>query len=275
MVLKLKQIRLTNWRCYQDEVINLNLDTDRNVWIIFGQNGYGKTSLLEAVTSCLYSGEAVPHRKLVDSFNTVEVSKNPDLELAVQITFKDNNTIYQISRVAKRKPKGNNLSAEVQEAIFRINGEEKGDSRERIEYLLPKSCRDFFFFDGVEIERYAEMTETKATHEAIEKILGIPELKNLRDDAKKALATINANLYEVSLANKELKEVNHSFFETQDKLDIYRGQLKEAKEQHQASISLLEDIKKRASQIEDLQGKLDELSRLQQKQQRLQEELQQ
>jgi DNA repair exonuclease SbcCD ATPase subunit len=45
MGLRLKQIRLKNWKCYREQKIQFNLNTDKNIWIVFGQNGYGKTSL--------------------------------------------------------------------------------------------------------------------------------------------------------------------------------------------------------------------------------------
>ena len=59
MALKLQKIYLRNWKCYQKEKISFNFNTDNRIWIIFGQNGFGKTSLLEAIQWCLYGSEVI------------------------------------------------------------------------------------------------------------------------------------------------------------------------------------------------------------------------
>jgi len=186
MTLELRSIRLKNWKCYQDEQIQFKGDTSERIWIVFGQNGFGKTSVLEAIQWCLYGSEIVSSAGLLDRFNRVAIKENPELELSVELTFegegepydirqlafenefeRDNN-IYQIRRTAKRMLRGTTAYARIDEAIFHKNGIVQADARERIEELLPKSCREFFFFDGVEIKRYAQRLHTEETFKAIE-----------------------------------------------------------------------------------------------------------
>ncbi|MDJ0690685.1 MAG: ATP-binding protein [Xenococcaceae cyanobacterium MO_188.B32] len=158
MTLRIKKIHLQNWKCYQNQVIEFDLDTDKNIWVIWGLNGYGKTSILEAVLWCLYGNEIVSLKKLikaeVDSdlqeekqgyFHYPSVKVNPELELSVSLTLQNKNKSYIISRTAKRVKRGKTFYAEVSEASFNLNGKVKTDSRERIDLLLPRSCKELFF----------------------------------------------------------------------------------------------------------------------------------
>ncbi|NJM62613.1 MAG: AAA family ATPase [Oscillatoriales cyanobacterium RU_3_3] len=139
MALKLKSIRLKNWKCYQNEEIEFNLDTQQHIWIVFGQNGFGKTSILEAIQWCLYGGDELKSSALLDSFNRIVLKKDPNLELCVQLKFDRNGDIYDISRTAKRVVRGITASAQTSEAIVQKNGIHQADSRERIEELLPRA----------------------------------------------------------------------------------------------------------------------------------------
>jgi DNA repair exonuclease SbcCD ATPase subunit len=205
MGLRLKQIRLKNWKCYREQKIQFNLNTDKNIWIVFGQNGYGKTSLLEAILWCLYGNEGISTKKLPEYFNRNALKKRKPIDLSVQLNFEENGKYYFISREATLNWRGITPIAEVGEPTFNEDGKQRNNPREYIDSILPKSCKEFFFFDGVEIQRYAQLTQTDETKNAIEQILGIPELKNLRDDADKALKQIEKDLNKASAANQLLK----------------------------------------------------------------------
>ena len=146
MTLQIKKIHLQNWRCYEDQVIEFDLNTDKNIWIIWGLNGYGKTSILEAVLWCLYGNEIVSLKKLIKSeidtdenspekqgyFYFPNVKANPELELSVSLTLQNKDRSYVISRVAKRVKKGKTFFAEVSEPSFNLNGKLKKIGRAHV-----------------------------------------------------------------------------------------------------------------------------------------------
>lgn len=275
MSLQLRQIRLKNWKCYQKQQLRLNPQINCNVWIIFGQNGYGKTSLLEAILWCLYGNEGIPTRDLPKYFNRVAVKKNPTLDMCVELSFHETTQSrnYYISRTAKRMIRGNTEYAEVEEATFNIDGTSKDNAREYIEGLLPHLCKDFFFFDGVKIEEYAQLTQTDETKDAIEKILGIPELRNLKEDAEKTLQSLEKRIREVGQANQQLQQNTKLLRDTQDDIELRYGQLEHAKQTLEVDIKIYNDAKERAKQIEDLRSKLEKIAKLEQKQELLKEKL--
>ncbi|MDJ0555121.1 MAG: AAA family ATPase [Microcoleaceae cyanobacterium MO_207.B10] len=262
MALKLRSIRLKNWKCYQNQEIKFNLNTDKQIWIVFGQNGFGKTSLLEAIQWCLYGAKVISDSKLLDHFNRVIVKKNPNLEISVELVFEHNGDIYNISRVAKREIQGETVRAKVELPVINKNGKNIRDVPEKIEELLPNSCKEFFFFDGVEIKRYAQRIHTKETHKAIERILGITELLNLRHDVEITRKKLDQKFNDADSANESLRQVKQKLREIQENIDIKTGQLEEAKLADQQAEIDLKETREEANKIEALQHKLEQLKDL-------------
>lgn len=287
MTLQIKKIHLQNWRCYENQTIEFDLNTDKNIWIVWGLNGYGKTSILEAVLWCLYGNEIVSPKRLikaeVDSedrspekqgyFYFPNVKANSELELSVSLTLQNKDRSYIISRVAKRVKRGRSFFAEVSEASFNLNGKLKTDSRERIDLLLPRSCREFFFFDGEKIKEYSNITQTEETRKAIESILGIPEIINLKTDTKNAAKKFEQKINRANSSNKKLQDINTELFRLTHEIAAKRDRLATAIEEHSQEIKILEDIRERASQISELRDKLNQLRKLKQQQQELTQRL--
>ncbi|NJM89869.1 MAG: AAA family ATPase [Hydrococcus sp. RU_2_2] len=259
MGLRLKQIRLKNWKCYREQKIQFDLNTDKNIWIVFGQNGYGKTSLLEAILWCLYGNEGISTKKLPDYFNRIALKKRKQINLSVQLNFEENGKNYFISRQATLIWRGTTPIVTPDEPTFNEDGKQRNNPREYIDSILPKSCKEFFFFDGVEIQRYAQLTQTDETKNAIEQILGIPELKNLREDADKALKQIEKDLNKASAANQTLKQKTDRLATLQEDIALRTGQLQQAKQDLENSIKIFEDCQEKARQIEDLNEKFKKL----------------
>lgn len=274
MVFELRSIRLQNWRCYQDEYIKFAPSPEKKkIWIVFGNNGFGKTSLLDGIQWCLYGSSGVPTANLRDYFNRVALRNNPDVELSVQLTFERDGSIHEISRHARRLVKGTAISAQVSEASYRIDGIEQGDSRERIENLLPEACSQFFFFDGLEIKRYAQSFYNQQTQESIERTLGLPELRNLRDDAAKVVGLLDDKLSNLASDDKELQSLNNQISDKQEEITTIEEQLLIYREDHQAALQTLESLQLEASQIEALESKMKEISRLEREISRLREDI--
>ncbi|TRV45511.1 MAG: chromosome segregation protein SMC [Microcystis panniformis Mp_MB_F_20051200_S9] len=266
MTLRLKQIRLTNWKCYPSQNITFNLHPDRKIQIIFGNNGYGKTSLMEGILWCLYGGDIVSKETLKTYFYRGKGDSSPAIEMRVELNFTKNDKNYFISRTAKLNVNGSTSYPSVEEALFYEDGTMKGsNSREYIEALLPKSIRDFFCFDGLKIEQYTQITQTKEAKEAIEKVLGIPELRNLRDDAEKALQELENRLNKAEGTSQIFKDKLQQLRELEEAIGIKKDQLKNAKLQEKHEIIIYQDAQEKAAQIESLREKLQEIHNLEKK----------
>lgn len=274
MTLRLKQIRLTNWKCYPSQNITFNLHPDRKIQIIFGNNGHGKTSLMTGILWCLYGVDILSKETLKTYFYRGKGDSSPTIEMRVELNFTKNEKNYFISRQAKLKFNGSSSYPSVEEALFYEDGTMKGsNSREYIEALLPKSIRDFFCFDGLKIEQYTQITQTKEAKEAIEKVLGIPELRNLRDDTEKALQELENRLNKAKGTSQTFRDKLQELRELEEDIDLKKGQLKNAKDSEKDAIIIHHDAQEKAAQIESLREKLEEIHNLEKKRIGLQTQL--
>ncbi|MFM8307152.1 MAG: AAA family ATPase, partial [Microcystis aeruginosa] len=260
MTLRLKQIRLTNWKCYPSQNISFNLHPDKKIQIIFGNNGHGKTSLMTGILWCLYGVDIVSKETLKTYFYRGKDDYSSVIEMRVELNFTRNDKNYFISRTAKLKDNGITSYPSVEEALFYEDGTIKAsNSREYIEALLPKSIRDFFCFDGLKIEQYTQITQTKEAKEAIEKVLGIPELRNLRDDTEKALQELEKRLNKAEGTSQTFRDKLQQLRELEEEIDLQQGQRKNAKNQEKDAIIIHQDAQEKAAQIENLRDKLEEI----------------
>ena len=92
MRIELKSIHFQNWKQYQNQTIDFDLNTikSKNIYVVFGNNGYGKTSLQQGIMWCLYGVRAIypdkrQQAKFVNFFNSIAVEKNPNLEMSVTL----------------------------------------------------------------------------------------------------------------------------------------------------------------------------------------------
>jgi DNA sulfur modification protein DndD len=273
MTLRLKQIRLTNWKCYPSQNITFNLHPDRKIQIIFGNNGHGKTSLMTGILWCLYGVDILSKETLKTYFYRGKGDSSPTIEMRVELNFTKNEKNYFISRQAKLKFNGSSSYPSVEEALFYEDGTMRSNSREYIEALLPKSIRDFFCFDGSKIEQYTQITQTKEAKEAIEKVLGIPELRNLRDDTEKALQELENRLNKAKGTSQTFRDKLQELRELEEDIDLKKGQLKNAKDSEKDAMIIHHDAQEKAAQIESLREKLEEIHNLEKKRIGLQTQL--
>lgn len=220
--MRFQQIRLKNWRVYYGEVtVRFTTTGSGNLWVIDGNNGYGKTSLLRAVQWALYARELKP--TLLAYLNRKALSEGVG-EMSVQLLFEHRGRQYNLLRRAYL-PDPANLDANsirVEGELYE-DGRPVGDLQARIDQMLPQDASQFFFFDGLEISRYAQVSHSSETREAIEKVLGIQAVRNARTDVGQAIARWERELEE------ELKrdaETQHVFSE----LELAQSQLKAAEE---------------------------------------------
>ncbi|PSP32678.1 MAG: chromosome segregation protein SMC [Cyanobacteria bacterium QS_8_48_54] len=273
MAIKLRSIYFKNWKCYKNQKLDFNLNNSKKIWIVFGQNGFGKTSILEAIQWCLYGSNFLAPSQLLECFNRVAINENPELDLVVQVTFECDCSIYDISRTAHRKVGEQRPYAEPEEPLFLKNGINQSDVRAHIAELLPNASKEFFLFDGVEIKRYAQRIHTEETHEAIERILGIPELRNLRHDAESATKKFKNKLNQSEADNDKYKQLNNQLQNVREKIDNKREQYERVEQEYNEAVEIYESSQERANQINSLRGKLDKLKELESEQEDLNNKL--
>ena len=94
----LEEIRLTDFRCFFGETfIRLSEDPDKNVTIIYAENGVGKTTLLNALLWCFYGETTTRFEKKQEILN-YDAKRAGRTTASVEVLFEHNDKRY----IAKR-----------------------------------------------------------------------------------------------------------------------------------------------------------------------------
>ena len=265
MSIHFERVVLENWLVYRGRVtIDFgSLSTDnKNIIVIHGLNGYGKTSLLRGIRWAFH--QYLPEKSLHECFNTGAIRAG-DRDLSVEVHFLVDGILHQLIRRAKARLDGSGeaIAASEQPPELIIDGRAlEGAVQDAIEQLLPRECQQFFFFDGLEIETYASKQRPSEIREAIERVLGIPEVRNLRTD----LGRVRERWEEERdrLLGKE--EEHHSLVDELKDLRIeeegLQSGLEEEREKRNALKQLVNELDKRSSALEGIQAERERLQTL-------------
>jgi DNA sulfur modification protein DndD len=192
------KIELVCFKSYVHQVFTFPPPTENgNIVLIGGMNGFGKTSLLEAIHLCLYGKEAMhwlgrtrENRSypifLKNALHHKANAVDQDEKMKVRIEIRKNaEEAFTVSRTWFFKANGDYQEEEV---LVTEIADNFSPSRPRQEEELPAILNDrfvpahlasFFFFDGEEIEKLADPTRFKEVKQSIESLLGVHLLRGV------------------------------------------------------------------------------------------------
>ena len=204
----IKEIILDNFRVYySNNAIQFEKDAEKNIHLISGSNGYGKTTFLTSLIWCLYGknmkdvedvfkkeiDELGGYKKYVSSCMNKYSAREGVKEFSVQVTFTDVNIPSVVCEDVTIKRKGYFKSG-LDELEIYIDGhlneltKEVGDELFIQDFVLPREIAKFFFFDSEKIVSLAEtktIEEKRKLNRAYSEVLGIKKYvdlkKNLED----------------------------------------------------------------------------------------------
>ena len=212
----LTKIELKDWKAYISASIELpRPDADRNVILIGAQNGFGKTSLFEAIVLGVFGKDGLPLIARApfgsDAENRLEFSYNNFLgsslnssaladgrqQCSIGLRFEDDEgeplimrRIWYFSADGKHKPADEELRvyrgrSERMEGCPPNESESEWRSAFVARELLPHPLAKFFLFDGEQVQVLAQRDMSAQIKTGIEGLLGINILRDLVTDLKK------------------------------------------------------------------------------------------
>jgi len=193
----LKRLTLHNFGTYRgSQSFNLAVGRGRNVVLVGGKNGSGKSTFLDSVRLCLYGSAAfrrrLPRDKyeqyLLDRIHRDPSATAPLKSASIEVEFDHNGVdgaaTYKITREWVRR---SNHSVSESIALKR-NGHlltevEAQHWQDFIEELLPLGVSDLYFFDGEKVQLLAEDgSDTNTLADAVHSLLGADIVEKLAAD---------------------------------------------------------------------------------------------
>lgn len=278
--MRLERIVLENFRQYHSkQALTFAKAQDRNVTVIHGINGAGKTSLFLGLNWCLY-GRNVEGTKIIDNVGEL-VSKeavrraNPgdEVRASVQIAFLHNGDRY----IVKRTLIGNKLLTGTlafndldQFTLMRQKPDGKAEPIKNpigsLNAILHVNAREYFFFDGEKIDNFAKPEAASQVKEAIFQVLRLEMLERSQRHLQK-----KADEYRRELKNSSGGELSELLGED-EKLRREREKAIKRKEE------LEQEVKSARAKVRDIDDKLRDSKNakaLQQQRDRLEKDLKQ
>ncbi|WP_424948231.1 AAA family ATPase [Candidatus Spongiihabitans sp.] len=247
----ISKIELRDWKVYKFVEFEFPAPTDeQNIILIGALNGYGKTSLYQAIILGMFGQDGMaliansmfseaedsqerPYKVFLEKALHRGAIAQSRYSCSVKLVFVDDGEPIEVSRNWHFNNSG----------IYQPNDEEvkifKGESREPIgpnsdeitlhkdrknwyrayigRKFLPYHLAVFFVFDGEQVRKLAERDMKDQVKVGIEGLLGIPELRSLRDNLNDYANRRESNVKNVTDQNAE--ETQNAVNELQDKLD--------------------------------------------------------
>lgn len=160
----LQTIELQNFRQFVNEKIDFSTNPERNVTLIIGENGTGKTTFAQAFFWCFY-GETDFSDKIILNRSVIE-KMTPDQKETVRVAIRltHGSAEYEIIRTQEYKKAYTNrvtganavLNVQVKSADGNTRYLKPLECESAIQNILPKELANYFFFDGERIEKMSK-----------------------------------------------------------------------------------------------------------------------
>lgn len=277
--MKIKEIELNNFRIYNGKnVIDLTTSDARNIVIVSGENGFGKTTFLMSIVWCLYGKQMEQvdemYKKEIGSKSggyggymksclnkTAEASGSSKFSVSLTLTGLDMPEAIHCNEVKitrsydTKNASGDDLlilfdGKQIDEIFPTVPKEERIDAEEYFirERIMPIEIAKFFFFDAERIVAYSEFDSDEQREKlalAYSQVLGIQKYESLKD----TLNSIKDDYRKKGVNSKEREDYNALCFAIENS----KQELDDLAENIEA---LQREIEERQTESDDIQKRL-------------------
>lgn len=282
--MRIESIEIKNFRQYRDEkFVFPKLAGRKDIHVIIGENGEGKTNILNALTWCLYGEELHlgDHNTAIRTINSLYVQelrsrgeKYGETSVVVEMSIEDGGKIRFMRTATFSITAGD--AVETRQHVMAITEGHGGDkfteSKDEfntfVSRYVPKEINEYIFFDGELMDQYFKSDKRENIENGIKDLTKASTIEK----TKKALSSyLNTEIVpmlknygdkKVQDAQSNLDAAEIAFHNQQDKVGVIVKQIKEAKDK-------LDECTAKIKGHENLKEKTDELSRLEEDSDRL------
>ena len=248
----IKKITLENFRQFKDiQSVEFSEDNVKNITIILGENGAGKTTFAQAFRWCLYGKTTFTDSFLLNKEISQNLGPNKESFVRVSLQLIHNNIEYEITREQKyttnatgglNTPNSSELKIKYRNPQGITKFVEQREVDLRIKEILPSELSNYFFFDGERIQNMSkEINEGKSAEfkDAVERLLGLSAFTITLDHLNGRSSSSVIKSYNRDFDSK----ANSQIADLQDKIDSLNKELNKIDERNKEiddDVSMLE-----------------------------------
>ncbi|MBI1925908.1 AAA family ATPase [Candidatus Poribacteria bacterium] len=256
--MKLEYLKLKHFRQYYGEqTIRFACDSLRNVTVIHGVNGAGKTSLFTALNWCLYGEGADMQKKkigdLVSKRAITEANIDPFVETSVRLVFTHEQERYIVERklegyMSKQQIESRNEKFALWQTRHDGQTEEVREPEWKIASILPASVRTYFFFDGEKIDNFARPGHEKEVEDAVRNVLKIEAIERAKRHLEAIVRDYQSELKKHTTGR--LQELIEQKVKKELERDKLSNGLEEKQKELESAQKQMQDIDSRLAEIQ-------------------------
>jgi DNA sulfur modification protein DndD len=235
----LEEIRLTDFRCFFGETfIRFSEDPERNVTIIYAENGGGKTTLLNALLWCFY-GETTSRFEKREEILNYDAKKMGRKVASVEVLFEHNDSHYIAKRFSNiAKPGGRDF------IIARIDDGSQItlDSPDTfINTVIPRDMASHFLFDGEHAEVFLGEKNKGSIKSAVRDILGCSLIETAIEDLK-AVSNQFRKQIPSTAATKKIDDLSSHLDQLTTQIATAKADITKKEKQREQTVQQIKDI---------------------------------
>ena len=249
--MKIHSIEIIDYRSYKgSQKIQFSIDSKKNVTIILGVNGAGKTNILNAINWCLYGEEThlskyQEKKPIINQATLAELKENKTAECCVKIVLGNEKPEYVIERkiiFQKQNNKEREIDRDFNVNIITERGWMEAPDPTYIvnNILLPKKIREYFLFDGERLDEYFKSGNEDLVKDAV---LDVAQI-GLIEKAERHLSDFWDSLNEEAAVSTDTKEILGMIEIYKKSKENAEGKIKEQEAQKKTAQGQLDEIKK-------------------------------
>lgn len=229
ILLQIRDVSISNFKNYNGlSTVNLETNSDENIVLIGGKNGFGKSTLCEAIRLCLFGKKLFGSPLSKNEYNeylksvTNDQNKNSDSQSFINLNIQMDESFGNYEINVQRKWTYKNGEVNGDELIITRNGREfeyipEDYWEDYLESILPTYLSKFFIFDGEKVEEFAIDPEfQKWVKESLKDVVGLKIYETLDSD----LHTLSTKIKRRNIQEEKLrKKIQEKITKINDKKD--------------------------------------------------------
>ena len=275
--MKISQILFKDWRCFKgEEKISFSTDRLKPISVVYGTNGSGKTTILNAVLWALwdvFTPDFLLPDELVNTSVFDSTSAGKKVTGLVEIKFEHAGSKFTVERAVTESSQGTSRVQETQMRVLRINelGEAlpnliNKEAFELIDQLFPKRLAKYFFFNGEKfIADAISPSGQKEFGQAVRHVLGLTVYDRALQHVKRAIEELDKSIAQLdndddlkkltvkkTSINAQISELESKVVDNKQKIDSLQTQSEGIDNELKAFDQLKESIEQRKKHEADI-----------------------